>query len=668
MSDFKIFSAAVHSTYNTMAKAGELFVVNIPADDMWLAYLGAFPEGTNPVFRERTEHDCSCCRNFIKNLGRVVSIVDGQMITVWDAFADLPEPYKFVAKTLSAFVRTSEIEGVYRTKERSYGLEFNHERLESGDVLTWNHFHGQVQNAHFSLSPASDAGSLNTTASVFERGLKEITVEALEQVLSLIDAKALYRGEEFRSGVGSFYSLKQEYILLDTEQKVSLFPWEHMGKPAARIRNTAIGTLLQDLSEGMELEAAVRAFEKKVAPENYKRTTALITPKMIEDGLKTLRELGLESAVNRRFARLSDVSVNNVLWASGDARNVMRDTLADALLGSSQVKKAPAKSSGVISADDFMANVVPKAAQLEVMVTNQHANNFVSLTAPVDAEVGRLFKWDNNFAWSYNGNVTDSIKEKVKAAGGNVTNAKLRVSLAWFNGDDLDIHCICPDGRICFYDKRNILDVDMNAGWARNSKDPVENLSWVNPKDGTYLVQVNQYSSRSRDNVGFVVELENDGRLTQYSYSKASRSGEFVDVITFKVKDGKVVDLSIAKDVVGQGISREVWGVPTEQFRKVETLMLSPNHWDDNQMGNKHYLFMLEGCKNPEPTRGIYNEYLRQELDQHRKVFEVLGSKTMCPVVDDQLSGIGFSSTRNDLVTIRATTAEGQSEILTVQF
>lgn len=31
------------------------------------------PAGTNPIFRERTEHDCSCCRNFVKNLGNVVA-------------------------------------------------------------------------------------------------------------------------------------------------------------------------------------------------------------------------------------------------------------------------------------------------------------------------------------------------------------------------------------------------------------------------------------------------------------------------------------------------------------------------------------------------------------------------------------------------------------------
>lgn len=87
--------------------------------------------------------------------------------------------------------------------------------------------------------------------------------------------------------------------------------------------------------------------------------------------------------------------------------------------------------------------------------------------------------------------------------------------------------------------------------------------------------------------------------------------------------------------------------------------MYSPNYWDDNAVGNKHWLFMLDGCKNDEDTRGVYNEFLRSDLDQHRKVFEVLGNRTKCPVVDDQLSGLGFSSTKNDTVTAQVTTANG---------
>lgn len=54
-----------------------------------------------------------------------------------------------------------------------------------------------------------------------------------------------------------------------------------------------------------------------------------------------------------------------------------------------------------------------------------------------------------------------------------------------------------------------------------------------------------------------------------------------------------------------------------------------------------------------EPTRGIYNEFLRNDLDKRRKVFEVLGNRTKCPVSTEQLSGLGFSSTQRNTLTVR---------------
>jgi hypothetical protein len=80
--------------------------------------------------------------------------------------------------------------------------------------------------------------------------------------------------------------------------------------------------------------------------------------------------------------------------------------------------------------------------------------------------------------------------------------------------------------------------------------------------------------------------------------------------------------------------------------------MYSPNHWNDQKIGAKHVIFALQNCKNPEPTRGIYNEFLRSDFEKHRKVFEVLGSKTKCKYSDDQISGVGFTAARGDTVTV----------------
>jgi hypothetical protein len=83
--------------------------------------------------------------------------------------------------------------------------------------------------------------------------------------------------------------------------------------------------------------------------------------------------------------------------------------------------------------------------------------------------------------------------------------------------------------------------------------------------------------------------------------------------------------------------------------------MHSPNHWDceTTPKGNKHYFFILEGCKNPDDVRGFYNEFLIDALHDDRKVFEMLGSQMKVPFAETQLSGLGFSETQDNQVTIK---------------
>ena len=82
--------------------------------------------------------------------------------------------------------------------------------------------------------------------------------------------------------------------------------------------------------------------------------------------------------------------------------------------------------------------------------------------------------------------------------------------------------------------------------------------------------------------------------------------------------------------------------------------MLSPNYWDEQMgKGNKHYFFFLDGCKNEGAPRGFFNEFLGAELTEHRKVFEALGLKMRVAESDEQLSGVGFSSTQRNSITVK---------------
>ena len=84
--------------------------------------------------------------------------------------------------------------------------------------------------------------------------------------------------------------------------------------------------------------------------------------------------------------------------------------------------------------------------------------------------------------------------------------------------------------------------------------------------------------------------------------------------------------------------------------------MMSPNHWDDQKgLGNRHFFFIMEGCVAETPPRGMYNEFLKEELTPHRQVFEALGAKMRVEPCEQGLSGLGFSSCMRNSVIVRVT-------------
>ncbi|MEV0272536.1 hypothetical protein AB0H43_27485 [Hamadaea sp. NPDC050747] len=669
MGDFEQFVVDVTTRLSAMSK-GELYVVgdSLDRDSLWLTFLESFPAGTNLRFRERSEYDCSTCRGFVKNLGTVVEIDNGQVRTVWSGVSASDPVFSIVAAAMDEFVGSLPLSGVFRSTEAQYGAKTTRS-LRDGQVEVWHHLHGRVEKRHRTDDVGAARGAFDTAVQVFQRGLAELTQHALDTVVDLIDDNALYRGTEHRRAVTEFRSLQNQWTQA-TDGRA--FTFANAMNPAARFRNTVIGTLVQDLSAGVDLEQAVRSFETKVAPQNYRRSTALITPAMVKAAMKTIDELGIEDSLQRRFARLSDVSVTNVLWVDNDTQSRMKDGIEGLLMQAATTRSSGARLRDAkpeeIPVVAFMKDILPGAAAIDLWVANSHEPHFVSLTTGRHPSAPRLFTWDNDFGWSYRGNLADSIKEKVKRAGGNVTG-KLRVSLSWFNHDDLDLHVFEPNGdHIWYQDKRNKLDVDMNAG-GPFSREPVENVTWTDHlPDGEYRIEVNQFSKRESTQVGFVIETESNGKIEHYSHERAVGQKETVEVGRMTVTNGVITAFQPGKDIRPGSAGKELWGITTEQFVPVSTIMYSPNYFDDNEVGNRHYFFILKGCVNDQPTRGIYNEFLRGDLQPHRKVFEVLGDRTKCEPTPDQLSGLGFSSTVRSSAIAKVTTVGGRRHLINIQF
>lgn len=663
--NFKDFSTAVEAQYNKMVSDKDATLVRVAVDmeELWDTYLNAFPQNTNSLFRERRAYDCNCCKNFIRRVGNLVALKGTEITSVWDV--TVPGYFQEVTDKMAAYVKEQRIDTIYATSEGIAGGLSNFDNYNP--EIKWDHFYVKVPTEFVYKNDAIGTylGEFRGHKDVLERSLKELSLDAAETVLELIEQGSLYRGTENKFAVTTFIKHKREYDAIEDENQKSSYVWQaaKVLKQHGRIKNTSIGTLLAALTEGQYLEKAVGAFESMVGGANYKRSSALVTPSMIKTAQEKIRSLGLEPSLERRFANKNDVTINNVLFSTIHKKslNVFDDLIEEA---GRKVTDKKLDKVETVSLEKFINDILPNSTKLEVMFESRLKSNLMTLVAPVHQTAPNMFKWNNQYSWAYNGDVTDTIKERVKEAGGDV-EGDLRVSLSWYNADDLDLSCIEPNGNTIYYNQKSsrhsggMLDLDMNGLDKHSDTAPVENLIYKNKSKmprGDYKFIVHQFARRRNEDVGFAVQLEFDGQIQTFAYDKGYVDGRRETMFVINWDGEKFTLKDVWNEFTSSSAAKEsVWNITSNEFVPVSMVMNSPNYWDDNKTGNKHLFFILENCKNEEPVRGFFNEYLKPELNDIRKTIEVLGSKLKAQPTEEQLSGLGFSETIRNTATVRVT-------------
>ncbi len=696
----KEFVKKIQQKFAEMCATGKLFRVNLTGQEIWDLYLSSFSKENNPVFRDpaSTEKNCNHCNNFIRRYGNIVSIdSDFNICTMFDVKAD--DEFKSTAKILSKAIKGSKVSEVFfetfdelnklpyesctkGSKVFQLGTSSNPKRytkeesekfgvVKPDQVITFNHMHLFLDKAFVDTSgksPEALMGEYRDSKNVFQRGLEVISLDTLKLVKDLINQGSLLDGTTHLYKIEQMIPFKEEYDSLSAKQRDNWCWTKSYKLQYAKFKNELIGVLCTELSEGKEINSACQSWNKRVDPANYMKVTAPITKKQIQEAKDFVESNGYTDSFDRRFATIDDIKASEILHLNSGDGKAKKVSIFDSVKSTSTRHKR-AEFDGVeeIGIEKFMKDILPSLTSIEVFLLNSHQGNFVSLTTSNVKDSKPIFKWPNNYSWTFNGNLAgkSQIKEAVKILGGNVTGV-LRGSVIWNEGksdnSDLDNWCKQPDGASIGFstgfrkDSGNYfsscdgqLDLD-NTGPGKDLG--VENIYFgsINKmKDGVYKFWVNQYSARGSK--GFKYEIEFDGETYNYEYNQPLSSGSNVVVAEVTLNKGKFSIKHLLPET--QVSSKEIYGLETTQFHKVNLLCLSPNHWGDSQIGNKHYLFMLENCKSPVSIRSFHNENLIPELIAHKRVLEVLGSTQMIPSTDKQLSGLGFNATVQDEVILR---------------
>jgi hypothetical protein len=552
-------------------------------------------------------------------------------------------------------------------------------KVKANSTYTFNHMFLDIPAQYIETGTDSRAtvrSRYESAKTTLQATLDIISVDTFDLVSDLIIQGSLRDSDKHLAKVGNLRILAENYANTPPALR-NTWLWLNSHKlPYAHFKNESLGTLCVDLAEGKEINEACKSYNYKVDPVNYMKATTPITEKQRAEAAAFAVDNGYVESFDRRLALLKDVAVPEILHVNSERGVAPAVNVFDKLkpVVSSRHKKAEFANVEEVHIDKFMSDILPGCSAVEVFLTGAHEGNMVNLTTANQIDSKPIFKWDNNFSWTYNGNLEgkSAIKDAVKAAGGKVDGV-LNFRLAWNedkkgddrsdmdlwateNGHSIGYSTIHRKDRSEFRPspKCGYLDVDNTNP---QGKLAVENITWEHisyMKAGDkFLMRVHQYGAR--DSKGFTAEIEFSGETYVYTFDKPLENKRWVEVaeVTFDGTDFSI--RHILPEANGSIGGSKIYGLDTNTFHKVNLLCTSPNHWGENAVDNKHFFFMLEGCHNETPVRTFHNTNLKAELlGQHRKVMDVLGNQ--CTVKADakgQLAGVGFNSTLRDEVIVR---------------
>lgn len=713
----KNFQAKLQEQFNKMLQTGRLYISNISGREVWDFYLDSFKDGDDPMFRDpdSSTHNCNTCNNFVRRYGNIIAFDDNyQLMTLWDIKVD--DEYQPSCDAITKRIKKFGIADIFvetydmlkalsyetkltnNQKQFNLGIAKNIKRytkeeaekfgvVKANETKTFHHLYLTIPSEFITIntngrSIAQIKEEHRSNAQVLKRGLEEIPLDTLLLVQELIEQGSILNGDAHLVKVNEFIQIKKEYDKLNSVAKKNRFAWiaeEKLGMKS-RFKNELIGVLCSDIATGVELNKACQDWNKRVDPANYMKAVAPFTEAQKKKAMKTVKEGGYEASFLRRLATMDDILADEIKHMnSGENKGISIFDNLKATKSSSNTSEKEIKGTE-IKIDKFMSDILPKSTTIEAFLSNRHQNNMVTMTTSANNDGKPMFAWDNNYSWTYNGNLAgvSQIKQAVKSLGGKVDGV-LRFSIMWaednIDNSDLDAHAHeTPGEHIYFSNKASTitggnLDIDVTQPQShkRNSgKNVVENITYPSIeklKGKSIAFKIRQFAERNSK--GFKAEIEFNGEIFSYTYN--TRVTGVVDIATVDIdKNG---NFNIKHHIKpANTVSKEIYGLDSNQFHKVNLVCLSPNYWGKNKYGNKHFFFMLDECKAKDRIRTYHIENLNNELKAERKVLEPLASTLMIEPKGEQLSGLGFNATVRDEVVMRVTDANNVKKQYLVKF
>jgi len=383
---YKEFRASVAQRVGELR--GPLFTTDANPSLLVDAFLGNLPY-------DRQYYTCHACMDFINRYGGLVYIAESgaQAAALWWS---LYAPAYFLESVLALneVVWKASVTGVFVSSRKTWGEPV---------TPPWTHLYGQPQKGLVYskggvLTAGQKAAEYQEDYRLLQSALHENDEGLLEEAMRFFGQGQLSHAEKFLAHARWLLELHQSMARKGIGVKRNLV-WRAVATAPAgycHVKATVLGSVLEDLRNGLAFGDLRARYEEKLHPLRYQRPTTLKEGN-IKQAEEVIATLGLASALQRRFARREDLIC---FWEpTAPAPSPRGDTVFGHLTPTAKPgqRRALQLPSRTMTWVKFEREVLPRAQTLEAQAPV--VGDYCALVAPAASTGASILKWSNGISW-----------------------------------------------------------------------------------------------------------------------------------------------------------------------------------------------------------------------------------------------------------------------------
>lgn len=353
----------------------------INPDELWEAYLSGF---SDPEIRQ--QHNCHCCKSFIKKYGGLVTTKGKELFSpLWPEYTDT----NLYSESLE------NIHKLFNANRCSIKYPFYTDREILGtrdDDEGWTHFWVQTRAFQYHRGPTKHAAEKFQEHKMLVEYLHSMELNTISIAKDIFQSDSTLARSKHAGMANWLLDIRRYVSTLGYSNERRNYLWHvAMNAPIGycHIKNTVVGTFIEDI-EKHGIEEAKRKLNAMMNPLQYQRPQAAPTEGNIRAAEALFQKMNLGPSLERRYANLQDIQ--EFLW-----KPAVREEKAQGLfshLSKEHKKMELPKDSYInnISWVVFARDVLPQAKSIRIKLNG--TLNFAGLVTAVHADAEPILQWD----------------------------------------------------------------------------------------------------------------------------------------------------------------------------------------------------------------------------------------------------------------------------------